>query len=109
MEFFSNHIGQRRFRFVVNAQNLLPHGVRPAGEKAAFRRRRPASHAENAGNIAAQAAEIRNQRVSCGVITHGRNRKDARAERSKVVGSVGGTARNNLSFAMFEDQHRRFA
>jgi hypothetical protein len=49
------------------------------------------------------------QRISRSVIAHGADRQDSRAERRKVVGSVGSAARHNLSFAMFEDQNRRFA
>ena len=108
MDLFSNGIRQRRFRFVVNAQNLLSHGMRPPGKKAAFRWRCPAFHTKDSGHIDALAAEMSDQRVPCGVITHRRNRQDARAERRNVVGSVGARARNNCSFAMFQDEHRSF-
>src|SRR4029077_20360260 len=43
MKFFPGRIRQRRFRFVVNSQNLLSYGVGPASEKARFRWRGPAS------------------------------------------------------------------
>src|ERR1700674_2792845 len=108
MELFSNGVRQRRFRFIVDAQHLLSRGVRPAGEKAAFGRRRPALHAENIGNIDALAAEMSDQSIARSIIANRGNGQDARAERSEVVCSVGATAGNNLSFAMFEDQDRRF-
>ena len=109
MELFSNGVRQRQFRFVVDAQNLLPHGVCPAGEKAAFGRRRPAFHAENARDIDSQATKMSNQRVPRRVIANGGDGKNVRAERREVVGSIGSAAGNNLSLAMFEDQDRRFA
>jgi len=52
---------------------------------------------------------MRDQRVSRRVIAHCGDGQDARAERRKVVCSVGAAAGNNVSFAMFEDQDGRFA
>src|SRR5438445_531409 len=108
MNFLSDGVRQRRFRFVVDAQNLLSHGMRPAGEKAAFGWRGPAFHSENAGNIDSLPAEMSDQRLSRRVITDSGDGQDARAERCKVVGGVGSAAWNNLSFAMSKDQDRRF-
>ena len=109
MEFFSNGVRQRRFRFVVDAQNLLSHGVRPAGEKAALGGGSPAFHAENAGDIDSLAAEMSDQRLSRGIIADRGNRQDSGAERREVVGGVGSATGNNLSLAMLEDQDRRLA
>src|SRR6266849_11139600 len=61
MEFFSNSLWQRRFRVVVDAKNLLSHGVRPASEKAAFGWRGPALYPKDAGNVNARAAEMSDQ------------------------------------------------
>jgi len=82
--------------------------VRPARQKAALGRRRPALHTENPGNVDSLAVELNDQRVSGEVIAHRCDRQDVRAERRKVVGSVGAASRNNFSFAMLEDQDRRF-
>src|SRR5260370_25112995 len=109
MELFSNGVWQRRFWFVVDAQNLLSYGMRPASEKAAFGWRRPALHAENAGDIDSLTAKMSDQRISRGVIANSADGQDSRAERREVVGGVGAAARHNLSFAMFEDQDRRLA
>jgi hypothetical protein len=109
MELISNGVRQRRFRLVIHAQNLLSHGVRPASQKAAFSRRRPAFHAKNTGNVNSLTAKMSDQRISRGIIANSADRQDSRAERREVVGSVGAAARHNLSFAMFEDQDRRFA
>src|SRR5260370_26666823 len=109
MELFSNGVWQRRFWFVVDPQNLLSYGMRPASEKAAFGWRRPALHAENAGDIDSLVAEMGNQSVSRTIIAHRSDGQDSRAERREVVASVGAAARHNLSFAMFEDQDRRLA
>src|SRR6266849_5263269 len=79
MEFYADGVRQKRLRFVVDAQNLLPHGVRPAGEKAAFGRRPPAFHAQNARNIDSLAAELSDQRISCTVITQCRDGQNTRA------------------------------
>src|SRR5882762_9592451 len=108
LELFSDRIRQRRFRLVIDAQDLLSHGVRPARQKAALGRRRPALHTENPGNVDSLAVELNDQRVSGEVIAHRCDRQDVRAERRKVVGSVGAASRNNFSFAMLEDQDRRF-
>jgi hypothetical protein len=81
----------------------------PAGEKAAFGRRGPAFDTENSGNIDSLAAEMSDQRVSRGVIADCRNGQDASTERGEIVCGVGAATRNNLSFAMFEDQDRCFA
>src|SRR5260370_2437097 len=109
MELFSNGVREGRFRFVVDAQNLLSHGVRPAGEKAALGGSSPAFHAENPGNIDSLAAEMSDQRLSGGVIDEHGTGQDLGAERREVVGRVGSAAWNNLSLAMFEDQDRRLA
>src|SRR6267143_896914 len=109
MELFSNGVREGRFRFVVDAQNLLSHGVRPAGEKAALGGSSPAFHAENPGNIDSLAAEMSDQRLSRGVIADHGNGQDLGAESRDVVGGVGSAAWNNLSLAMFEDQDRRLA
>ncbi len=55
------------------------------------------------------AAKMSDQRVPSGVITNGGDGQDARAERSEVVGGVGSAARNDVRFAMLEDQDRRLA
>jgi len=52
---------------------------------------------------------VSDQRVSRGVIAHRRDGQDARTERREIIGGVGSAAGNNLSFAMFDDQDRRFA
>src|SRR5712692_8034767 len=109
MEFYADGVRQKRLRFVVDAQNLLPHGVRPAGEKAAFGRRPPAFHAQNARNIDSLAAELSDKHVSSSVITDSGDGQNARAERREVIGSIGSSTRNNPSFAMFEDQDWGFA
>ena len=92
MELFSNGVREGRFRFVVDAQNLLPHGVRPAGEKAALGGGSPAFHAENAGDIDSLAAEMSDQRLSRGIIADRCNGQDSGAERREVVGGVGAAA-----------------
>src|SRR5260370_37407074 len=100
MELFSNGVWQRRFWFVVDAQNLVSYGMRPASEKAAFGWRRPALHAENAGDIDSLVAEMGNQSVSRGVIANSADGQDARTERREIIGGVGRAARHHPSFAM---------
>src|ERR1700694_1837088 len=101
MELFSNRVGQRRFRFVVHAQNLLSHGVRPACQKAAFGRRGAAFHADNTGNADSLAAKGSNQRVSRGVIANSGNGQDTCTERREIIGGVGSAGGTKLSLAVF--------
>jgi hypothetical protein len=49
------------------------------------------------------------QRISRSVIANSADRQDSRAEGGEIIGCVGSAARQNLSFAMFEDQDRRLA
>src|SRR5260370_18403070 len=84
MELFSNRVRQRRFRFVVDAQNLLSHGVRPASQKAAFGRRRSAFPADNTVTPDCLAAKWRDQRVSRGFFPHRPKRQDTSAVRRQL-------------------------
>ncbi len=46
--------------------------------------------------------------VARGVIPHDGDRQDTRAKRGKIVGGICAAARNELRFAMFENQDRSF-
>src|SRR5271168_2850888 len=81
----------------------------PSSEEASLRRRRPAFHAQHAGNIDAFGAEIVNQRISRGIVTDRTDRKDVRTEGCKIVRGVGAAARNQLRFAMAKNEHGSFA
>src|SRR5260370_9518902 len=107
MELFSNGVREGRFRFVVDAQNLLSHGVRPAGEKAALGGSSPAFHAENPGNIDSLAAEMSDQRLSRAVIADHANGQDLAAETREAVRRVGSATWTKLNLSMFPPETRR--
>ncbi len=96
-------------RFAIDAQHLLSDGVRPAREKARLRRSGPTLDAENAGDVDAFASEVGDQRVACGVVSDGGDRKHARAEGGEIVGGVCAAAGNETRFAVAKDQDGRFA
>src|SRR5882757_6064452 len=97
MELIPNVVRQRRRWFVIDAQYLLPHRVRPAGKKASFGRRCPAFYSDNSGHVDAPAPEISDQRISRNVITYRADGQDAGAKRCEIIGGIGAAPGDNLS------------
>ncbi len=100
---------KRRLRLTVNAQHLLPDGVRPAGKEARFRGSRPAFHAMNPGNIDAPSAKIGDEGVACRVVADSADGVDASTQCGEIVGGICATAGNELRFAMTKNEHGSFA
>ena len=65
--------------------------------------------AKYAGSIDPPFFEIGDQGVAGGVLSHGGDGKNARAERGEIVRGVGTATGHELGFAMAQDQDRRFA
>ncbi len=93
----------------IDAQHLLPYGVRPASQKARLGRSGMALEAENAGNIHALFFEVRDQRIARVVLPHRGDGKHPRAQRGEVVGGVCASPGHEVSFAMAKDEDRRLA
>ena len=109
LQFFVNALGQRRLRLAIDAENLLTHGVGPAGEDACFGGSGPTFDAQDTRNVDAFAAEISDERIAGGIIADGAEGKDPGAEGRKIVGGVGASAWNEMRFPMAKDQDGGFA
>src|SRR5258707_13618838 len=68
LDFLARGFGEGGLRLTIHAENLLAHGVRPAGEEARLGWRGPAFYSRNSGNVHAFAAEIFKKRVALDVL-----------------------------------------
>ena len=100
---------QRLARFVIDAENLLLAGVRPAGEKTRLRGRGPTRDSFDTRNVDLLGAQQFKKRAPRGIVRDGADRQHVRAEIGEIIQRIRAAARERARIAMPEDQYRRLA
>ena len=108
-QFFAIGFGERMGGFVIDTENLLSDGVGPACEETRFRGSGPTFGTNDAGSVDVAFTESVDETSAGVIVADSGDGDDPGAKGGEIVGGISATARNDLGFAMAEDQDGSFA
>ena len=101
--------GEIMIGLVVHAEDLLADFVGPASQEAGLGWRGPVLDAEDSGDVEPLGVEEAEKALAGVIVADGGDGKNLGAKSGEIIGSVCSAARDDLRFAMLQDEDRGLA